>query len=464
MYDTKKHRGVLPFLVILAVVLLISYAAYGKSQYVQYLPRDESAVTVTKSYSDPVLVVGEIGCPGSTIENLTQEHSTCDSCGTAAEGCPACCLVTSPGKQTIACTAGDNATLYDCKPFLFMSNVTPPCTQLCTGNGTYSCDEPLVHCQNKGCASDEPGPDQFGHLGQSCNQTGSHSWICNDGNITPGFIGCLSVQNTTVTGIKYCQSDRPTVGNSYYDISPVACPSGNATCYSYAPRSDFKGCIDRCVDYADGSETCLQRVDCCKHEKACPSLDGNTTVTRADRCDYSLGGACETIVNLDCSEYTSAYCTDVNNQLLECGDDSDGQVEGTCHFCFKPIKDIEYTFVAKSKEKVVVIWQIATSNAHADPGFPVSSTYFFSRVKVMDNASGKFIHKSVVNQKSFTGAFNIFAATAVDKVQLPTGAEEYILQPGRSYTVRPYYFIAVTGYHLSIQINRVQLTIVRIRD
>lgn len=464
MHTGKQHGhiGILPFLVTLVIVLLVSYAAYGKNKYMQYLPRDESVHTVTKTYTN--LVVGELSCGDSEIGHISRELANCTSCVKDwRDMCPDCCLVIEPGKRATACSAGDNATLYDCRAFAFS---VAHCSQLndCSGNSNYTCDAPLQHCQNKGCAVAEPNPDES--HGEWCVQSAGQ-WICSEDNLFPKSTGCVPSEAAYNEGVRKCQG-TPHQPHTYYEITPLApCPvgGGNSTpgsvCYEYAAKSDFEDCINTCINYTDESETCLQRVDCCKKQEVCPSSDGNTTVTRAARCDYTLAGACDMLINHpECDTYTMDDCTRLNNQFQDCINEPES---GACYVCFEPFPDVAYTFVAKSKEKMMVIWQIATSNSHADAGFDPSSTYFYTRVKVTDNTAGRFVHESVVNQKSFTGAFNIFAATAVDKVKTISG-ERYLLEPGRSYTVRPYYYIAEMQKHLTIRITRIQLTILRIRD
>jgi hypothetical protein len=149
-----------------------------------------------------------------------------------------------------------------------------------------------------------------------------------------------------------------------------------------------------------------------------------------------------------------------NKQLFDClqGHDVVGGT-GACNNCYQEIDQaFHYDFVAKSREKLTVVWQIeATPKANQTSGPPViPTTFFYTMVKIVDPSTNTVVHTSIAHQKAFSGAFSIYAATS---------SGDIVFVPGRKYEVRLYYFLPILpGYNLQSEVRRLELIVFRVRE
>ena len=155
--------------------------------------------------------------------------------------------------------------------------------------------------------------------------------------------------------------------------------------------------------------------------------------------------------SLECYALTGSDCAALNEEAQNCLNDV---AAGTCGGCFRrifPTEGFSYKFVAKSNEKVVLLWRLYTSSI----GDISASDYFYSRIQV-ENSAGQAIYSSPVHQKSFEGSFGIFSAISIPSTQTRTGEE---------YTARLYYFINDNPkLNLLMQVTGAEITAIRVRE
>jgi hypothetical protein len=277
-------------------------------------------------------------------------------------------------------------------------------------------------------------------------------------------------------------SDDP---DAYYDITSLdtadpepanqcpadvvnALPGNPSVCYKYEVKSAYINYVRNCGTEADEWELCALAPECCESTWACstmspPGFSNNCNDTACadraawDTCDPDIAAVfgCKT-----CDELTNADCIDRDERYTQCLITAGS----ACRECFQEILGpdgdpaLRYSFVARSGEEAVIIWQIHSSSAAVSQDIP---TYFYSLVRVEDS-NADVVHESLVHQKSFQGAFTVYAAT-----HIPNG----VLQQGGSYTVKIYYFIpdidslgVVSGIDLSILVDSIDIILVRVRE
>lgn len=430
-----------PAIIFLLAVFCLCFSLSGFAKFLQYLPANESMKTVGKEYS-PSLKMDEIYCAAAT--ELFAKAQDCDHCvNNLKEHCPDCCLhLDNCPAAAIDCTKEADVR-YDCLPVAF---VTDSCSVLRTC-GVFIPDcrdiDDIAGCQERGCASTMPNG--------SCVPDGD-DWICmNSQNLKPYYLGCAVTSGAKATGlIKKCEFQN------YYIVTPEASPpfggqgggwggGGWGQKYRYTPREEFKECVRDCLDYTREWEECGNRVYCCK-ENICDGEgfeESCDAVSCKERLELSYCDGCE-----NNTEYNSQKCVDLWKEANNCLTDVAG---GLCYVCFKELdEDLVYSFVPRSREKFVVTWQINATPVYQGD----APTYFYSMVKIIDQLTGEVVHNSIVHQKSFAVASNIFSATSVAG-----------LTQGRTYEVRLYGFIPEDAdRELSMEINRMQIIVVRTRD
>ncbi|MBN1912905.1 MAG: hypothetical protein JW788_00740 [Candidatus Omnitrophica bacterium] len=452
-------KKALAFTLIVVLAALI-YPVYAKVKFLQYIPRDENLATLTKTGLD--FNVAEVPC--DIAADLQKELVECQTCVALQGSCPDCCLVIDGEDRSVACSEEEDPQ-YDCEPFAFNTQNCMQQLRSCSDIINYECTE-VIACQRRGCP--DPEPDTGHSPFVFCNPDGSGGWLCNKQNLNPKFTGCTP---TSESGLESCKNIHP-----YYIVQPVPCPPPDEMnfCYKYEVSQNFSDCIEACRNYADETETCRRKINCCKDSTCLP--DGYQDTCTAD-CTVP-GGTSKTCCQIrvehpECDEYTLDQCMDIQKNLSVCQGvgSSGGNVDaGKCLLCFKEIEDhgepVSYSFIAKSRERLVISWQILASHARAtsDPDFDITFAHLHSMVKIWGETEKKFVHQSMVVQKSFGGSFNIFAATSVDKAVDFKGEEYFVLQPGCKYTIKPYYFIPPLDKGLEIRIDSVQMTVLRIRD
>jgi len=283
----------------------------------------------------------------------------------------------------------------------------------------------IPSCQRKGC----PDPTINGQL----NKNGYYD----SSNLLPKFTGCDPNPDAPL-------SKWP---GPYYTVTPVygKPPISQFLGYNYGVTADFSKYIDDCHNYSDAYEQCVYDTYCCR-KNLCNACDDPPSCANL-------------VANPKCENYDTGVCSNLQSKVTDC---LMAGVNGDCYSCFKEIETdppLLYKFVARSREKIVVAWQVTASPVNPGDG----TTYFYTQVKVFDDATGSPVHESFVTQKSLTGSFTIFSATALDK-KIVDGKEVYLLEPGHAYTIKPYYFLPPVGQGLSVRIDQVQLIIMRIRE
>ena len=158
----------------------------------------------------------------------------------------------------------------------------------------------------------------------------------------------------------------------------------------------------------------------------------------------------------DSTNTTVEDCLLLNNQAAAC-------IAGTCGDCFELVDaSMDYTFVAKSKQSMTILWQISTTppTFEASDYFANVPFYFYTMVKVFRldqfRSPVELVHKSMVHQKALEVATSVFCATHIPK---------NVLKQGEAYLARLYYYLPETeDYDLGLELNAAQLIILKIRE
>ncbi len=448
---------------VFCILTISGFYVYSQtSQYIKYLPSDEDMISIEKNYTSKML--REVPCQAA--KDYFQRASDCDNCMALKVACSDCCLDFEDGAAS-RCTAEADSK-YDCKPYAFSSD---SCSDVrCWGDLMDDCSASRInlipHCQKKGCPSDSFEPRSHGW--RRCYGF-SGTWYCNDDNLIPEDRGCRP--RVSIPGYKskfHSSGDA----DDYYDISGSSyCrrvrrgtgPEGNPiyqnVCYSYKyePADDYRRYVENCRNYTDSTERCNKAKDCC-NMSVCPDspigagfdVNCNEGVCEQRR-DYDTKVEVTSGVEKGCNELSAGDCAYLHSLAEQCLLDVGS---GSCGECFPQIdEDFYYKFVARSGESIVVFWQVV-----AEPmitGNP--ETYFYTLVKVVDE-NGAPVHQSVAHQKAFQGAFSIFSATAIN-------AASGILEQGKSYYIRLYYFIPeIENSSLNMDVKYTQLIVVRTRE
>ncbi len=435
MTNSLKKRLIVFLAVCTAVSFLWGgYVLFGKEQSIKYLPRNEKVEIVTR---DLGITLQETPC--FPAQDLFQKATQCNYCvNTLKVECPDCCLVFSP-VRAIRCTAQADSK-YPCDPVAFSSG---SCGAVAATN-----------MQSSGCGDFTPKPGS----GKTCTKTpGKLEWMCEEDDLAPTAKACKpenAAKNAKPAGCPDCSAITPA-----YKIDEVTTTQtdkdGKTTTkteYQYTLDADYKDCHDDCLAYTSAQEQCSADFKNCK-DQTCGGAGFD------DKCknspDPATGkGKCDERIDWPaCDALTAADCVKMNNEANGCLID----VDGKCHSCFTRLNpDLFYRFVARSREKVTIMWQISSSPQFIDN----APTYFYTMVKITDENSGRVVHESIVNQKSFQGAFSIFSATAQSAVE---DSGKVVLETGRPYRAEIYYFIPPLGLGLNIHVEKVQIIAVRTR-
>ncbi len=471
--------------VIFFVLVMSLNAAYAGS--LSYLPRDEKLdeVVTPAGYS---MVLSGAACSATT--DLVTEISRCQRCLDIQQRCPLCCLKNDHSAKK--CTVADDPALYDCHVNIGMANVT--CTNMpfdgssCGAVGSCpttswltNCNVTIPGCQRKGCIGDAMPqlsfPDEcINNVGlnittsvminnTTVNMTGSYSnistaqWICsrNKNNAAPSM-GCNPL--TTVC-------DCTGLPTPLYKIADLGtdCPDGfnHTHCWGYDAKQNLTDCIQGCTDYSNAWEQYFKNTYCCK-KNVCCGVQGPCSASEVGYSKYCDEPACDELVNwpechggnpaLCCFGLTSDQCQIWGQELANC---ASGGLGGSCRACFQQIDStFHYDFVAKSNEKLAIIWEVDATPVYLPAAAAPPSTYFFTMVKVFEQGSTIPVHESIVHQRSFIAAFSIFSATIV---------EQNVLQPGKKYEIRLFYLLpALSGYTLYSTIQQLEFIVLRVRE
>ncbi|MGA2774967.1 MAG: hypothetical protein ABSE81_02760 [Candidatus Omnitrophota bacterium] len=538
----KKRIAVSLLLVgFLAIPLFLIRFTYATDRFINYLPRDQELVTVNKNYSSSPYVLGESSCP--ELVTLNTKVARCTECLSSKALCPDCCINTTgtretqcqelyealstqvPNVQVFQPVSSTNLRLQcplvnNCEA---STEASPGTTDTEYSNfKSYCSAASLPGCQIQGCPTSEPKND-----GSSvkCVAVSGDGWVCNqDGIQDLNYSGCVPAP-ASGSGVDDCYTKYS--GKFYTTITQLpstTCASystlGPGNCWQYTVNPDFNSCINTCNAQANLYEQKIKAYDCCSYNKQVCCKDSScmrgvedtgaaSSVIRPGYKNNCNDDACVERVNWPecqpgstdtdkclngsfcCDQLDSTKClclSQERDQLIQ------GMTKGTSFVCFNDISksgddEFEYDFVAKSNEKLMVIWQVQASpeycvanttaqeNACLAQSSNVSpwgvgaapNTYFYTLIKIFDVTNGGSTEvypgdyaDTVMNQKSFTAAFSIFAAiaTGMDNSTPPKS----IFKQGHQYRVKLYYLIApLTDYVLRSKISQLQLIILRIR-
>lgn len=457
-----KGPGKIIFPVIgLAALLLSAQTGYPQAEKLSYLPSNDNMDTVTKEYSSPLQILGFGKDDCAEANELFQQAEDCYNCiQNLRPACPDCCLTNTEDAWVIRCTEGQNSK-YGCattKAFTPAVCSSAACSadwdDVCK---TTAAMNSLNHCQHDGCPSTEPEHDispfsEPEDPAKICAPSGANSWRCNfrEPNVSPAYPGCPASDGSITS---------PCSGPPYYTLKkivepatetiPPACPNKDYPCWEYTPTSAFRDCIDSCNLYTNKWDTCNNTIACCKRG-VCSDLGsgGSDVFCQMDRCRQRLDiPRCAAFTSADAytKEETCAKLSIAANNCV---------IKGLCSSCFKELDPaFFYKFVARSRQGVTIIWQMISQ-----PLTP--SQFLYTKLKLFEISAGTgketLVHESIIHQKSLAAAFSIFCATHVPPA---------ILQPGKAYIARLYYFLPYNEkIVLKVNITSMRLITIRSRE
>ncbi|MCU0665697.1 MAG: hypothetical protein MUF05_01200 [Candidatus Omnitrophica bacterium] len=522
MVEKRTFLGL--FLAGLLVSLLCVTLLYARDRKIDYIPRDQQLVTVDKDYSFASYYLDE--SDNLDLEEINRKLSRCLECIDIKATCPDCCVAISPNRET---KIEDFIAAVPVMPFQPSGewDERSRCFEVSrcqeqeianyhnvssTDNLTdtqyrvfkeYCSGSSIGPCQSKGCPSDEP--DSGGWSGKCARSDDGKGWICDRNDIRDlKYKGCRPANKS---GVEDCYKEYS--GKFYTDVSldlgEEFCISkiGEKQCYKYTPNQKFLDCADDCRNksaiyesaYKDynchifDSDICCQGSSCMygvNHENGDtirPGYNNNcnnsSCISRVDwpECQPT---ATPKQKELCCDTMTGETCADF---LKEKDLILDEMIRGVRSSAFedisKPGEEFVYEFVAKSNERLMIIYLVQASPEFCEAKAPGSgeckgawgtdkppATSFYTMVKMYDMSdNGKEVYPGsrevIINQKSFQGAFSIYSAiaTPVD------GDGKSILQQGHNYKVKINYLLApLPDYVLRAKISHLQFIILRTRE
>ncbi|MFA5138767.1 MAG: hypothetical protein WC728_05980 [Elusimicrobiota bacterium] len=389
-----------------------------------YLPRNEDVQMVS---SGKGVVLTEHYCDAA--QELIRRTQECQDCVLRKTRCPNCCLASPSANRPyeaircarigdpfgvdprVACTAGSRFDGACPQASLSVSDqaIFNDCGRI----------SEIPHAQSRGCPGLEPS--------------------LNSDPVVPLFTGCGSYFSSFEGG--------------HFDVAT----SQTGEVASAEPTEKYRDFVDACRQDADARESCEKRVRCCKTEVCgsggydanCVDMECKTRVQAWERANKRV----KTVDrgSLECWELTNSDCLRLNEEAQNCLNDVAG---GTCGGCFLRIyadDSFNYRFVAKSNEKVVLLWKLYTTST----GDSSQTDYFYSKIQVED-AKREIIYTSPVHQKVFQGSFGVFSAISVPPELLKTGEE---------YFARLYYFINEDPkLKLRMDVTGAEIVAIRVRE
>jgi hypothetical protein len=460
-----RNRVAKKSLIIVLCVAWIVAPVYAQTpqkptKSIDYLPRNEilDRISTSSGYSK---TLQEISC--SAVNELSQKIDRCQQCIQLKNTCPDCCLSTDMSAKK--CSAEDNPALYSCVsngrpcnvPQMYTTcSAAASCPTLSLG---MNCDsEDIAHCLERGCPSGKPAlPSPAVCVQDSIFPT---KWIC-------------TARDDAVGPQAGCEPYPGTIDNcaqlTYaYTVAPKSpCPSalGTSVCYEYTQNPALTSCIDACVDFAQAKERYSKNVYCCLQDVCCAEMGCAGTTTGADQhcttasCQARLAWAeCQPQTlnpELCCNSLTTDICSQWTQELNAC---ASGGSTGACRSCYREVdQTFRYSFVAKSNEKIVVMWSIEADPVYTPSASEPPNTFFYTMVQVIQEDTGAIVHQSIAHERAFTGAFSIFSATSVDNPD--------VFYPGKKYSVRLLYFMpALEDYTLTSTVSSMELTVLRVKE
>ena len=510
-----------------AAVLSVALCGLSEARNVTYLPRDQEMQAVSQNYNGSGYKLGELSCTAATGADALDRSMACVG---ARLDCPDCCLdwthldangrptmkstpmvtITTPpafpyynqteilfnssdGSDSNVCSAVRNCTNgnVNVDPVIYPR---PPFRQ--TGCATLPLQE-ISHCQERGC----PGVDLNLYINaqpfllnpvHKCEQVGAtpDKWLC-DTTIQhkPAFDGCEPLSaDYACSGPVYTITTAP--------CDPAWGFPATHVCSYYEFTSAYRDCINKCITGAQGFERYERDTDCLLHGDAvCPT--GTSGPGFVQNC---VSYQCQQRIDWpECKpplgSSTNALCCD--NEALDAAKikeyqdsynkcfDREMRDGGGCLDCFQPLgtktKPFQYDFIARSGQKMVVIWQLQVTphycltpndtcpDAHHWDVGPVPTSYVYTTAKVFDITNGNETEvfpgtttKGTLSQRAFAGAFSIFAATAVNKKD---DEKTSFLEQGHRYRVKLYWYIpSISSAILSADVLWAQLTVIKTRE
>lgn len=517
----RKKIIIFFFISLLGAALFIYKISYAKSRTIDYFPRDQEILTINK---DTNYFLNESVC--SQLSDLNTKVSRCWNCMGLKNLCPDCCLALTPTSRKEQCAELQEDLLSpvftpdsgSANPRLACPLVSD-CPVPAKANPAINYENYKNYCaavndrpgcQEKGCPSDEPKND--GHFTKCSATPSGDSWICNDKDIDElKYTGCAPAVGSGVTD---CITKKHGGSNGFYHVSSeldhALCPPGYAKCWEYTMYNDIKKCIDNpsdplhpgCYQQARAYEISAKNLSCCNQDSGvcCKDVDCNTGIIGArpgyqnncssgncdKRIDWPECQASSADKSFCCDNLDSKKCSEIQDKIIVL---IDKMTNGTSFGCFNDISNgndkFQYDFVAKSNEKVMVIWQVEAKPEYcaANPAAPTAcvsdwgtgaqpNTNFYTMIKIFDitdtqiESTANEVYpgaqgNTIMNQKSFVGAFSIFSAAVADK----DSSGDFILQQGHRYRVKLYYLLApLNDYVLRSKITRTQFIVLRIRE
>ncbi len=433
--------------------------AGSQSRVVDYLPREETLQYV-KTASTYTRSLSGISC--SAANDLLNKKNRCEQCMQLKSQCPDCCL--NSDYTALKCSAADDPALYSCtsdgRNCAMDQIFASPCAAAfnCPGQSqaTNCATNDIPYCVELGCPSGEPAVPSGNHCVR--DTLDSTVWICkhNDPDARPK-IPCVFKPNTV--------PDCAALSDPAYTIAEVSCPAAlpGSKCYAYRQTPALTTCLSACTNFARAQERYKKNVYCCQKDVCCAQM-GCRSVGYIEHCSTDT---CRARVNwaecqpatldpeLCCNRLTPDRCAEWVNELTAC---AQGGVNGACSSCYREIdSSFNYSFVAKSNEKMVIIWGAEASPSYTPSASPSPNTFFYTLVKVIQADTGAVVHQSITHESTFANAFSILSSTVVN------GAD--VFYPGKRYYVRLYYFMPVlNGYTLSTTVSSMELIVLRIRE
>jgi hypothetical protein len=381
----------------------------------------------TSPFPGPLPGCFQYGCPFQDADKAPDDEDNCEEdsssgdwyCNTNSgplpvfRGCPPVAGVTIPDQVLITSTATSDfydLTYFEHCPIEITAPTPPPANIDVSGNGVV----------NNGDVMQVTNDINDGEPNDPVND------VNGDGSVTP--LDVLEI------------------------INWINAHTGNELCYKYEVSSRFNDYIDACIDVAEERELKNKTIHCCAKDHDVCSASGTSgfdnncllfdpaTPYDGVNCivEGGCGGCAERKENVECDEMTAATCQSLSDDAVEHLLEASGSGS-----YFREIDTAQrYSFVAKSREGIVVLWQLNCTDTSTTPGgVPVnvgSLTYFFTRIQVVDEDDGTVVHESFATQRSFEAQFTVFGGTLI-----PTrdSNDDPILEQGKRYSVRIMYFM-----------------------
>jgi len=472
-------------LIFTAFIFYIGSSVNASNGTLSYLPREERLETTSMTYSGSGRRLNHITC--GTIDELARQLNECLYCTQHLKAqCPDCCLNLGIGGagRSKKCSSGENVL------YAGVTQANGCASSLCTVPAfdaatcsEVSCGTLLTTCnysstpytssnlimtgipcgQYKGCPTGEPDISNTSTCQQDAVNPGE--WICDE---KASNVDNLNPKNNCTVQNNSC-SDCSVIRGYTYEGEEV-CPPGipGPECYRYKQNAGLTTCLTNCSNYGLSWETFSKQLYCCK-QRVCSGSNACANGTGDDICCPDSTACAERIAWSACDSLTAQSCINLQNQIAACVQGGSG---GSCSGCFVQIDPtFKYDFVARSNDKLVVVWQVEASPGYTPASAATPRTDFYTMVKIFEaKDDGTIIdptnpvHESIVHQKSFVGSFSIYSATSTAH-NARTG-NEVVFTAGQKYTIRLYYFLPkITGYTLLYSdISRLGFTILRIRE